>query len=143
MLTEVVFSPDEINNILRLIVEYLMLVLGTSIGTFSREAIYPKQNGFRENVGWLLLSASIAFGVTIKFDEYLTMAYTFLICVASGFFVPAFKDWFEGKKIIRVAIKTFKKVNSASDSLLDEIDEELYKEENTKSEDKTENDDKL
>ena len=125
MLVGMVFSPEEVNIMLRFVVEFLMLLLGTSVGTFAREAIYPQQNTFRQNMGWLLLSTTIAFGITVKFHDHLTMAYTFLICVASGFFIPVFKDWFRDKKLLKIAVKAAKKTSSLSESLLDSIDEEL------------------
>lgn len=128
-----IYTPEEVNAVLELIIQFSILVFATSVGTFTREMIYPDENTFSQSIGLLLLSAVIAFAVTIKFNEEITIAYTFLICVASGFFVPAFKDWLKGKTLFQLLLRILKGMKNATDSAVDELDKKLEDDENDNS----------
>ena len=108
-----------------MIAEYMILVFATSVGTFSREMIFPRENTFRQNVGWSILSGMVAFAITQSLKNSITIAFTFMLAFAMGFFLPVFKDWISGKKIFKIAIKILKGVKSAGESALDEIEKEL------------------
>ena len=123
------YSPDEVNAIIRLLAEFCTLLFGTSVGVFIREMIFPKQNTFRQNLGFSILSAVVALWLTVYFHNSLSLAYTFVLTVATGFFIPTFKDWFRGKKIFRIIINAVKGASGMSDSIINEVDKELKKEE--------------
>ncbi len=123
------YSPAEINNILKLVSELFSLIIITSVGTFAREMIFPKENTFKQNVGLSLIAGFIAFGVNIYYAEMMTLAYTALLCFALGFFVPAFKDWLKGKLIFRLGSRILRKAKDATTAVIDEVDDELNKEE--------------
>lgn len=121
------YSAGEINMVLKLISELISLILITSIGTFTREMIFPKENTFKQNIGLALMSGFVAFGINVFFQEMMTLAYTALICFASGFFVPVFKDWFKGKTFFKIFTRVLKNTSDATSTIIDEVDKELHK----------------
>ena len=122
------YSVEEINAILRLVTELVVLIFATSVGTFSREMIFPDDNKFKQNVGLTLLASFIAFGITLKFEEHMTLPRTFLLCVGLGFFTPAFKEWFRDKKIFKIVGKIIKSTSDVTSSIVDEVSDEIDKE---------------
>lgn len=123
------YSPDEINNILKLVTELFMLIFATSIGTFTREMIYPKEHTFKQNIGFSLIAGFIALAVTVQFEDKLNLAYSFLVCVGIGFFIPVFKGWLKGKKLFKIITKAINKTTSVTSNLLEEVEKELDEEE--------------
>lgn len=142
-----VFSPEEINAVIELVLKFITFVFATSVGTFTREMIYPQENTFKQNIGFSLLSAIVAFGLSIllenrlpKEDHNLALAYIFLLCVAVSFFLPAFKDWLKGKNIFRIIARILKKTNDLTTTIIDEVDKELTNSTKDKQDSKNDND---
>ena len=121
------YTPEEINNAIKLVTELVLFIFATSVGTFTRELIFPKKNTFKENLGFGMLAAFIAFGVMLKFPG-LTLELLFLICVGIGFFIPAFESWFKGKKIFKIILKIINKTSNITNTTLEEIEKELGEE---------------
>ena len=122
------FSPEELNNLIKLVLNLSLLILGTSVGIFTRELIFPKDNSFKENVGLSLVAGIIAFGVSIRFPN-ITLEYGFLLCFILGFMLPLFKDWMKDKTLFRIFFRAVKKTSDLKDNLIEEIDKEINKEE--------------
>ena len=123
------YTPEEINAFIKLVTELVLLVVGTSIGTFTRELIFPKHNTLRQNIGLALVAGFISFGVMVKFEDKMTFEYAFLICVSLGFFVPLFKNYFKDKKLFKILFHAWNKTNSLASNVATGVAEEIDKEE--------------
>lgn len=127
-----IFTPEQINQGIQFVVNLFLLVLGTSVGTFTRELIFPKDNNIGENIGFSVFSGITVFGILQRFPD-ISVEYSFLICFFLGFFLPSFKDWFQGKKLLRILTRVFKQTKSMKDAVIDSIAEELDNQENKSS----------
>ena len=124
-----IVSPEEINEILRFIAVYLSLFLGTSVGTYTKYMLFPSDNKFKQWVGLAALSSFVALRICLHLGDTLSLAGTFLMCVSVGFTVPSLKSWFKGRKLLKIALRAFVKTNDLTSNLLDEVGDELEKEE--------------
>jgi hypothetical protein len=122
------YTPEEINEFIKLITKLVLLVFGTSVGTFTRELLFPDSNTLRQNIGLALVSGFIAFGVMLRYSDVLTLEYSFLICVFLGFFIPVFKNWFKGKKIFKIIFRAWNKTADIATNVMTEVGNELEKE---------------
>ena len=119
------YSPDQINAVIKIVISYFLLIFATALGVFTRGMIFPAINTLKQNIGYTLLSASIAFAITSFFYSSLTLGVMFVLSVFIGFFLPAFSKLLEGTKLAKAIGRAFKKTNSFKDNLIDEIDKEL------------------
>lgn len=123
------YTPEEINELLKVFTSITMLTFATSLGTFSRELIFPKTNTLSENIGLAFVSGFIAFGLTLRYGDILTVEKSFVLCTFLGFFLPVFKNWFKGKKIFKILFSVLNKTSDIASTAIDEINKELEKEE--------------
>lgn len=128
-----IFTPEQINEGIKFSVNLFLLILGTSVGTFTRELIFPKQNNFGENLGFCLFSGITVFGILLRFPT-LSLEYSFLLCFFIGFFLPSFKNWFKDKQIFRMIFKIASVTKSTTDAVIETISEELEKEQQASEE---------
>lgn len=122
-----IFSPEEINELLRFLSVYLSLFLGSSIGTYTKCMLFPSKNNFKQWVGLAILASLISLKIYLMLDET-SLPQIFLVCTTVGFVTPAFKSWFKGKKLVKIFINAFKKTNDLTSTLIDELGESLDKE---------------
>lgn len=123
-----VYSLDQINAVMRLILELLALILSCSFGVFTRELMFPHENTFRENIGFAIISGILVFSITVFYHNGLTLAVTFILSFGIGFFIPVFKTWLIGTKLFRVIARGIAKSKSTADSIMEEVRKELDKE---------------
>jgi len=123
------YSPEEINAAIKMVTSLGILVLATSLGTFTKELLFPKMNTFRQNIGLVLVSGFVALWVVVRYEEVMSVESVFLMCVALGFFVPGFKDWLKGNKIFKILFSIANKTSDVASIAIEEIHKELEKEE--------------
>lgn len=125
--TLILYSQNELIAIFSLLIDLFIFVCATSIGVFTKELIFPKENTKKQNFGLAILAGIISFALTVIFKDQLTLAgeaVIFLLSIAIGFFIPSFKSWFGGKLLFKILFKGFFK-----NSVITEIEKELDKEE--------------
>lgn len=120
-------NPEDVNAFIKLIAELVLLIFGTSVGTFTRELVFPKANTFKQNVGLSLISGFLSFGILLKYPS-LSLEYIFLMTVSIGFFVPVFQDWFKGKKLFKILFRVLTKTADMASTTISEVHAELEKE---------------
>ena len=123
------YSPEEINAAIKMVTSLGILVLATSLGTFTKELLFPKMNTFRQNIGLVLVSGFVALWVVVRYEDVMSVESVFLMCVALGFFVPGFKDWLKGNKIFKILFSIANKTSDVASTAIEEIHKELEKEE--------------
>ena len=123
------YSPEEINAAIKMVTSLGILVLATSLGTFTKELLFPKMNTFRQNIGLVLVSGFVALWVVVRYEDVMSVESVFLMCVALGFFVPGFKDWLKGNKIFKILFSIANKTSDVASIAIEEIHKELEKEE--------------
>lgn len=64
-----IYTTEELYNLIKLVSQLIMLIMSTSVGTFTRELLFPKVNTVRENIGLSLVSGFIAFGILTRYSE--------------------------------------------------------------------------
>ena len=125
------YTPEEINSAIKLVTELVLFIFATSVGTFTRELLFPEKNTFKKNLGFGIIAGFIAFGIMLKFQG-LTLELLFLICVGIGFFIPAFEHWFKDKIIFKLILRIINKTSNITSTALEEIEKELGEEVNGK-----------
>ena len=123
-----IYDPEEINELIKLLTIFIILVGGTSIGTFTQTLIFPHKNTRSKNFGFSLMAGFIAFGIYLRYVPPLSTGWLFFICLLLGFFTPAFEDWMKGKKILKLLVKLSKSASDKTSDIVRIIDEELDKE---------------
>ena len=118
------YTPEEINQGIKIVTELILLIGATAVGVFTRELIFPSKHKFGKKIGFALLAGFIAFGIMLKFTG-IGLEILFLICIGLGFFICAFENWFVDKKIFKIIGKIAKGTKSALDTTIDVIGEEL------------------
>ena len=120
-----IFTPEEINDILVIIVKIAIFVFTTSVGTFTRELVFPEENTAKQNIGWSVLSGFIAFGIATVFLKDVSLACSALICFGLGFFTPSFHTWFKDKTFFKIAVRSLNRATETSQVILEEVEREL------------------
>lgn len=124
-----IYGPEQVAEVIKLIVDFSVLVVATSVGNFARGLLFSSENSFKQNVGLSLISGAIAFALTLKFAENITIPIGFLICFGLGFFIPSFKDWLKDKTLAKIIAKAALKSSDLATSVLEEVSHELDEEE--------------
>ena len=120
-----IFTTEEIIGFLRGTAQFLFLFISSMAGSFTRCAVYRKNNGPKKNIAFSILSATIALWIIILSGATSIFVFGLLISIPIGFFIPSFSNILKGKTIFKILINIFKNAKSLSDSAIDEIEKEL------------------
>ena len=115
----------EINQVLPVLKNMMIFTSFSAVGVYTKGMIFPELNNFRAKLGLSLLTSIIFLTVTYIFE--IDILLMMIISPVVGFFIPSFKDWFKGKKIIKILFKGYRRAKKIQDAIEEGFEKEFDK----------------
>lgn len=118
-------------------IDYLLLIglwitnfLGTRVGVYTFTLMHSHNHKLTKNQvkGLSMLASFVAMGINYKFSSEIALVWSFLLCIGTGYMLPFFRGWLDGKKIVRIFTKSYLQTKDFKSSVIENIDKELDKE---------------